>query len=365
MEHCPLCGNREKPVSVTLGSCADCIRKGDETALEWAREKHATIRREWDLPGQPPDSPGGVSCNICVNNCRPGEGQTGACGLRNNSGGRLVGVSSEAGKATWYLDPLPTNCVAGWVCAGGTAAGYPEYSNCLGAEEGQNNLAVFFMGCSFDCLFCQNWTHRQGIFDLLYARPQDIADAVDDRTSCICFFGGDPSTQAPFALKTARETLDRNSHRILRICWETNGSVNPVYLDQMVELSLTTGGCVKFDLKAMDDNLHQALTGVSNQRTLENFQRVSEKTRERPDPPLLIASTLLVPGYIDEKEISSIASFITSVDPEIPYSLLAFHPDFKMMDLPATSRDQAEQCLGAAREAGLKRVHLGNAHLLE
>jgi len=47
----------------------------------------------------------------------------------------------------------------------------------------------------------------------------------------------------------------------------------------------------------------------------------------RPEPPFLIASTLLVPGYID-------------------------------------ARKQAEECFEAARQAGLKHVRVGNLHLL-
>jgi len=365
MDQCPLCGSRENPVAVALGACSACIKNGVKTALSNALECHARTRREWGLPGNTPHSPGGILCDICSNACRLGEGETGACGLRFNSGGKLVGVSELAGKASFYLDPLPNNCTASRVCAGGTGAGYPDFANSPAPEEGYNNLSVFLTACSFDCLFCQNWTYRQGIFDLLYVQPADIARTVNERTSCICFFGGDPSPQAPFALETARAALEKNPGRILRICWETNGSADPAYFDGMVELSLATGGCVKVDLKAMDSNLHKALTGTDNKRTLENFSRAAGRFRERPSPPLLVASTLLVPGYIDGEEVGRIASFIASLDPEIPYTLLAFHPDFKMSDLPPTSREQAQRCLAAAREAGLKKVHLGNERLLE
>jgi pyruvate formate lyase activating enzyme len=44
--------------------------------------------------------------------------------------------------------------------------------------------------------------------------------------------------------------------------------------------------------------------------------------------------------------------------------LLAFHPQFFMSDLPLTSKSLADDCLKAARDAGLKRVRLGNVHLL-
>lgn len=131
-----------------------------------------------------------------------------------------------------------------------------------------------------------------------------------------------------------------------------------------MDLALESGGCIKFDLKAWTEGVHIALCGVSNQRTLKNFKRLSQKIAERPQPPPLVASTLLVPGYVDEEEIREIARFIASLDRTIPYSLLAFHPQFFMKDLPTTSRKHAERCLDLAQEAGLKRVRLGNLHLL-
>jgi len=190
-----------------------------------------------------------------------------------------------------------------------------------------------------------------------------IAD-VDSRTACICYFGGDPSPQLPFSLVASRKALAEKKDRILRICWETNGSMHPNLLDEMIALALDTGGCIKFDLKAWDGSLHKALTGMTNQRTLENFKRAGEKFKQRPVPPLLIASTLLVPGYIDEEEVRSIARFIASVDPDIPYSLLGFYPHFYMSDLPLTLKANAEKCLRVAREEGVKNLRIGNLHLL-
>jgi pyruvate formate lyase activating enzyme len=110
--------------------------------------------------------------------------------------------------------------------------------------------------------------------------------------------------------------------------------------------------------------LHFALCGVSNSWTKSNFAYLAKSFPKRPDPPFLIASTLMVPGYVDELEVGRIATFIASLDPTIPYSLLAFHPQFKMQDLPATSRKQAHRCMEAARSAGLTRVKVGNLHLL-
>jgi pyruvate formate lyase activating enzyme len=193
----------------------------------------------------------------------------------------------------------------------------------------------------------------------------DLVNAVDEKTSCICYFGGDPSPQLPYSIAASVRARAKNPGRILRICWETNGSMNPAMLPKMAALSVKSGGCIKFDLKAWDEHLHRALCGVTNRRTFGNFATLAELTRTRTEPPPLIASTLLVPGYIDEEEIGNIAAFIAKLNPEIPYSLLAFHPEFMMQDLPQTCRDHAESCLEAARSAGLKHTHIGNVHLLD
>ncbi|MEM2739155.1 MAG: radical SAM protein, partial [Candidatus Bathyarchaeia archaeon] len=84
---------------------------------------------------------------------------------------------------------------------------------------------------------------------------------------------------------------------------------------------------------------------------------------KRPELPILTASTLLVPGYVDAEEVEKIAQFISQINPEIPYTLLAFYPCYVMNDLPTTSRKQATECQKAA-EKHLKRVRLGNIHLL-
>ncbi len=362
---CMNCGRVSNLVSMSLSACSKCIKRDWERVRERAVSAHETGRARFGLPGSPPGDEGGVECRFCANRCRIAPGSRGYCGCRKREGsvGRLEGGADSA-NVTWYHDALPTNCVGDWVCAGGSGCGYPRYAHSKGPEYGYKNLAVFFRACSFDCLFCQNWRYRRESANDSNADINDLVDAVDERTSCICYFGGDPSPHLPFSLAASARARRRHAGRILRICWETNGSMNPAMLPRMAELSLESGGCIKFDLKAWNQNLHIALCGVSNEQTLENFAILSRLTRSRSEPPPLLASTLLVPGYIDEAEVAGIASFIADLNPTIPYSLLAFHPQFMMDDLPATSRGHAERCLKAARSAGLTSVRLGNVHLL-
>jgi len=140
--------------------------------------------------------------------------------------------------------------------------------------------------------------------------------------------------------------------------------MNPELLEEMVGLSLTSGGCIKFDIKAWNESLHTALCGVSNKRTKKNFEWVAQWIKKRPEPPLLIASTLLIPGYIDEEEVREISKWIASLNPEIPYALLAFYPQFFFKDLSTTSRSMAFHCKEVAEGEGLRRVRIGNLHLL-
>ena len=187
-----------------------------------------------------------------------------------------------------------------------------------------------------------------------------LADRANPRTYCVCFFGGDPASQMPHALAVASKSAERG----VVVCWETAGTMHPRFLKKALEISSVSGGCIKFDLKAYSRELHRALTGASNERTLENFAAAAGHARRRGSPPLLVASTLLVPGYIDSEEVGRIASFIASFDAEIPYALLAFHPHFRMLDLPRTSLTHALEAEEAARKAGLRNVRLGNTHLL-
>jgi pyruvate formate lyase activating enzyme len=158
--------------------------------------------------------------------------------------------------------------------------------------------------------------------------------------------------------------LAQKEKEILRFCWETNGTMNSRFLEEILDIALESGGCVKFDLKTFHPSLNIALCGRSNEQTKANFELAATWTKKRKEPPLVVASTLLVPGYVDRSEVSQIAKFVASLDPDIPYALLGFHPHFYFRGLPITSRHHAEECQDAALGAGLKRVRIGNLHLL-
>ncbi|MEM0488506.1 MAG: radical SAM protein [Candidatus Bathyarchaeia archaeon] len=370
MGKCLVCNEKSPLISGKLGVCLSCIRSRVDEALLVAKRVHFESRSVYGLPPEPPKDPDGIPCGGCANECKIGEGKSGFCGLVENVNGRLIryGGTAESGILEWYYDSLPTNCVSWWFCPGCTGRGYPKYAYKPEAEYGYYNLAVFYGACSYDCLFCQNWHFRN-----LSAKRMPVVSAkalaekaLDAQVSCICYFGGDPSPQIIHSLETSRIALENaeKAGRILRVCWETNGYMKPQLAEKAAEYAISSGGNIKFDLKAWSEELNVALCGVSNKPAIENFLNIGRKFYDkRRELPVLSASTLLVPGYVDAQEVENIAKFISSIDPEIPYTLLAFYPCYVMNDLPTTSRKQAEECFKAARRH-LTNVRIGNIHLL-
>jgi pyruvate formate lyase activating enzyme len=366
MSTCRGCGRTEPTISSRMGYCAVCIRSRFAQVWPEIEALHHESRRAFNLPAVPPRASGGQTCTLCFHACRIPEGGHGYCGARRVVDGRLRGGGAAGAGLSYYYDPLPTNCVADWFCPGGTGAGYPGYACRDGPERGWTNLAVFYHACNFNCLFCQNWTFKRATFRGEKVSARELAAAVRRNTACICYFGGDPTPQLPHALAAARRGLESagQAGRRVRICWETNGAMQAEWLQPLLNTSLPNGGVIKFDLKAFSPEMHLALTGVSNSQTLKNFAALAAHSGERPEVPLLCASTLLVPGYVDLEELHGLARFIAVLNPDIPYSLLGFYPRFYLDDLPVTSREFAREAGAVAEAAGLRRVHLGNLHLL-
>ena len=365
-KECQICKS-PKILSNSLKICKDCVKKGSSVVEEQISLTHKISRQRFNLPTSSPHSDL-VKCSYCFHRCGMDESEKSYCGLRSVKNKQLVSLANrESGILEYYLDPLPCNCCAAWFCPAGTGSGFPEFAYKEGEERGFYNLSVFFYGCSFDCLFCQNYHHKS----VKAGRKVSSAELSNvyknnKKISCVCFFGGSPEPHFPFALNVSKEILQiaEKEKRIARICWEWNGSGNPNLVRKAAEYSLKSGGNIKFDLKAWNPSIHKALTGVSNKRTLENFEMIGkEYFGKRRNIPVLNATTLLVPGYIDEEEVENIASFIASIDENIPYSLLGFHPQHEFNDLPFTSRELAESCQKTALKY-LKNVNVGNKHIL-
>ncbi len=376
MGTCKFCGKTERVISEVLQVCRNCVLERD-----WSQVKphilnvHKQVRKLVELPEKPPraERPNiKLKCNLCINECSLSERDVSYCGLRNiqlRNSGQLPYPTKSRGYIHGYIDLNPTNCCNSWFCPAGTSSGYPEFSDYKGPEFGTYSYAAFFYGCSYNCLGCQNSSHKlfskRNLFDVEILANQIVKN---EKITCLCYFGGTPEPQLPFSINLAELILDKiekqDKKRKFRICWEWNGSGNKDWVEKCMQIAIKTGGNIKFDLKTYNEKLNLALCGVSNKRTLENFKFLAENYfGTRKDLPEMSACTLMVPGYTNHEEVEQIAKFVSSINREIPYSLLVFHGDYQMRDLGITPRKQAEKCLETAKKY-LKHVHLGNSFLL-
>jgi len=373
MGKCILCGRTAVTISGSIGVCSECIRSNWRRAYPILRDKHVRIRENLGLTPETPSASNGFKCTICGRGCSIGVNSKGYCSFRVYDGVSLKTITNDPRSAIglYYYDPHPTNCVAFPVCPAITGKGYPEYALTPHGEKGYYNIAVFMGGCNLDCLYCQNWEYRtMSVRGKPLLTINDLVKAVNEYTTCVCFFGGDPGPWSTFVLEATREMIRRAEElglKVFRICWETNGLWNPLLFKKAVKYSVETGGIVKIDFKAWSPEIYYALTGAEARHVeliKKNIEYVASLFNTRREPPLLVISTLLVPGYVDEYEIDRMTKFIASLNPEIPYVFLAFHPDYELVDLPRTSHRHMEKAIEIAKRNGLKNVYIGNEWLL-
>ncbi|MCD6301680.1 MAG: radical SAM protein [Staphylothermus sp.] len=371
---CKICGKKSILISETIGVCVDCLRSHYSKAYNIIRKAHEFSRNRYELPQRTPSFENGIKCNICGRGCVLAPSTRGYCGSKIRINNSIIPITTrhEISIGLHYYDPHPTNCVAYSVCPAVTGRGYPRYALTPNGERGFLNIAVFHGSCNMDCLYCQNWEYRKMTRD---KKPlltiNDLLEAVNLKTTCVCFFGGDPgpwSTHALYSAKKMLEKVRKIGLKVFRVCWETNGLWNPNLFEKAVELSLETGGIVKIDFKAWSYEVYSALTGIDKREHLElikkNITLAAEYFNHRPEPPLIVISTLLVPGYIDEYEIDHMTKYVAELNRDIPYIFLGFHPDYLLTDLPRTSINHAKKAVEIAKRNGLRNVYVENQWLL-
>lgn len=169
----------------------------------------------------------------------------------------------------------------------------------------------------------------------------------------VAFTGGDLTCNPEFYAEAAEKIKDACSDMWVLI--ETNGfGLTKANLEV-----LASGGVDSFwlDIKAYDPQLYRRLCGADNTTVLKAPELIVDMGFE------LEVLTLYIPGWVEAEEIRRIAELVAQVDRDIPFTVLAFFPAHKMADVrPPTVLELARGYM-AAREAGLRRVKVGNVHV--
>lgn len=182
--------------------------------------------------------------------------------------------------------------------------------------------------------------------DQVVLSPQGFGPA----RNIIAFTGGDLTCRPRFYLESAERIKAASDN--LWVLLETNGfGLSPRNLDEYA-----FGGVDAFwlDIKARDEEVHRKLTGAGNRHILTLPEEITRRGFT------LEVLSLYIPGWVETDQLREIGALLTRVNPDIPFTLLAFFPEYRLCDVPAPDFRQMREAYCAVRETGLRNVRLGN-----
>ena len=278
---------------------------------------------------------GRFQCDLCPRYCKLRPGQRGFCFV---SEAREEGiVLTSYGRASGFcIDPIEKKPLNHF---------YP----------GSSILSFGTAGCNLGCRFCQNWSiskARQNDQLTDWAVPEDVASAAL-RVGCrsIAFTYNDPIIFAEYAIDCAVAAHEQG----LKTVAVTAGYITPAARrDFFAHID-----AANIDLKAFTQQFYHKLCFANLEPVLDTLRWLKQET-----DVWIEVTTLLIPGHNDsETEISQLCDwFVENMGPETPLHFTAFHPDFKMQDIPRTPPETLSRARQQALAAGLRHVYTGNVH---
>jgi len=269
----------------------------------------------------------------------------------------------------------------------------------------ENYLSLYQSGCNLSCRKCHSWYFSQ-LASGKWHSPQDIlekckayerevtlreprerATSWHAQTSCRCcgscvigrkrpplcpgilntedivlspqgwgparnivgFTGGDLTCQPYFYATCARFIKEETN---LWVLIETNGyGLTPSHLDLLKENGVDS---FWLDIKAYDAGVHKWLTGCSNEWILQLPEQMVKRGF------VLEVLSLFIPQLVETSQLEEIAKILSRVDKNIPFTILAFFPEFRMRDYRSPELSEMIDAYLAVKSIGLKNVRLGN-----
>lgn len=283
-----------------------------------------------------PLSAGIVQCQACEHFCAIKPGESGKCGVRRNFDGTLYLVVYGTPVAI-HVDPI-------------------EKKPLFHFNPGGDILSIGTYGCNFRCPFCQNWQMSQmREFDDQrdyvgqHATPEALVNTcLKNHIPMIAYTYNEPTVFFEYTYDTAKLA---HEHGIKNV-YVSNGYMSLAALE-MIGPYLDG---INVDLKAFTEEFYRQQC----QARLEIVKRNIAHIAREMDTWIEI-TTLLIPGLNDsDDELRAMAEWLAEVDPDMPWHVTAFHPDYEMLDRPPTSSRALARAYEIGKEAGLHYVFVGN-----
>jgi len=282
-----------------------------------------------------PQNNGRVLCTLCPRHCKIGEGQAGFCYIRKNIDGELFSLGYGRPTAV-AVDPIEKKPLNHFL-------------------PGTQILSIGTAGCNLGCKFCQNWSISKAKMDERNAdeaSPVDIIEAAESkRIPSIAFTYNDPIIFGEYVIDTSRLAREHN----IRSVMVTNGYIGKEARPEVFQYI----DAANVDLKAFSEKFYRELTFAHIQPVLDTLIWLKQET-----DIWLELTTLLIPGKNDtDEEIKSMCDWIlNNLGDSVPLHFSAFHPAFRMKDIPATPVQTVLHARELALSAGLKYCYVGNVH---
>ena len=279
---------------------------------------------------------GRLQCDLCPRDCRLHEGQRGLCFVRARQGDEMV-LTTYGRSSGFCIDPIEKKPLNHF---------YP----------GTGVFSFGTAGCNLACKFCQNWDiSKSREMDRLMdqASPERIAE-VAPSSGCrsVAFTYNDPVIFAEYAMDTADACHARGVQTVAVTAGYIHAAPRREFYAKM--------DAANVDLKGFTEDFYFQQTGAHLAPVLETLEYIHHET-----DCWLEITTLLIPGPNDSSaEIEALTRWIADhLGPEVPLHFTAFHPDYKMTDVPADAAgDAAPRARDRAWRSGLHYVYTGNVH---
>ena len=278
---------------------------------------------------------GRVQCDLCPRYCKLREGQRGLCFVRANQDGKIV-LTSYGRSSGFCVDPIEKKPLNHFL-------------------PGTPVLSFGTAGCNLACKYCQNWDiSKSREIDTLadQASPEKIA-RVAEELGCrsVAYTYNDPVIFHEYAIDVAQACHEKGIKSV---------AVTAGYIcEEPRKEFFAHMDAANVDLKAFTEDFYWKLTGGHLQPVLDTLEYIKKETNV-----WLEITNLLIPGHNDsEKEIEEMTQWVVEhLGPDVPMHFTAFHPSWKMMDVPPTPVETLTRARQIALRNGVRYAYTGNVH---
>jgi pyruvate formate lyase activating enzyme len=278
---------------------------------------------------------GRVQCDVCPRACKLREGQRGLCFVRAREDDQIV-LTTYGRSSGFCIDPIEKKPLNHFL-------------------PGSSVLSFGTAGCNLACRFCQNWDiSKSKETDTLAdaASPEVIARAADELGArSVAFTYNDPV----IFLEYANDVADACRARGIKTVAVTAGYVCPEpRADFFSHID-----AANVDLKAFTEDFYHHVSGAHLQDVLDTIEYLVHETDVWVE-----LTNLLIPGKNDsDEELDEMTRWVVEhLGVEVPIHFSAFHPDFKMLDVPPTPPSTLTRAREIALRNGVQHAYTGNVH---